>query len=69
MINRLEQSKSDIEQTLDPNSGDLQIAVASTTNLFISHILVRFEQQYSKMTFHLEVTNRKSPALFPWLLG
>ncbi len=59
VINRLEQSKSDIEQTLDPNSGHLQIAVATTTNLFISYILARFKQQHPKMTFHLEVANRK----------
>ena len=59
VIEKLEQSKSDIEQTLDPESGHLQIAVATTTNSFVSRILAKFKNQYPKMTFHLEVTNRK----------
>ncbi|BBB22835.1 transcriptional regulator, LysR family [Abyssogena phaseoliformis symbiont OG214] len=59
VINKLEQTKSDIEQTLDPDSGHLQIAVATTTNSFISRVLAKFKRQYPKMTFHLEVTNRK----------
>ncbi len=60
IINNLEQSKLNIEQILNPNTGHLQIAVATTANLFISQILVKFKQQYPKMTFYLEVTNRKS---------
>ncbi len=59
VINKLEEVKSDIEQILDPNSGHLQIAVATTANSFISHVLAKFKQKYPKMTFHLEVTNRK----------
>ncbi|MDC9726916.1 MAG: LysR family transcriptional regulator [Candidatus Thioglobus sp.] len=59
VIGTLENSKKDIEQTLDPDSGHLQIAVATTTNSFVSRILAKFKAQYPKMTFHLEVTNRK----------
>ncbi len=55
----LEKSKSEIEQTLDPEAGHLQIAVATTTNSFVSRVLAKFKRQYPKMTFHLEVTNRK----------
>ncbi len=60
VIAKLEQSKSDIEQTLDPESGHLQIAVATTTNSFVSRILAQFKKTHPKMTFHLEVTNRKA---------
>ncbi|MBL6985076.1 MAG: LysR family transcriptional regulator [Candidatus Thioglobus sp.] len=59
VIHTLEQSKSEIEQTLDPEAGHLQIAVATTTNSFVSRILAKFKAKYPKMTFHLEVTNRK----------
>ena len=59
VINILEQTKSDIEQTIDPDAGHLQIAVATTTNSFVSRILAKFKAQYPKMTFYLEVTNRK----------
>lgn len=59
VIDRLEQSRCEIEQTLVPESGHLQIAVATTTNSFVSRILAKFKNQYPKMTFHLEVTNRK----------
>ncbi|MBE8189321.1 MAG: LysR family transcriptional regulator [Candidatus Thioglobus sp.] len=60
IITKLEQSKSEIEQTLDPKSGHLQISVATTTNSFVSRILAKFKQQNPQMTFYLEVTNRKS---------
>lgn len=59
VIDKLEKSRSDIEQTLDPESGHLQIAVATTTNSFVSRILAKFKKLYPNMTFHLEVTNRK----------
>jgi len=59
VIAKLEQTKTDIEQALDPEAGHLQIAVATTTNSFVSRILAKFKKQYPKMTFHLEVTNRK----------
>jgi DNA-binding transcriptional LysR family regulator len=55
----LEQTQLDIQQILDPEAGHLQIAVATTTNSFVSRILAKFKQQYPKMTFHLEVTNRQ----------
>ncbi|SMN11500.1 RuBisCO operon transcriptional regulator CbbR [uncultured Candidatus Thioglobus sp.] len=59
VIARLEQGQAEIEQTLDPEAGHLQIAVATTTNSFVSRVLAKFKKQYPKMTFHLEVTNRK----------
>lgn len=59
VIARLEQGKAEIEQTLNPKAGHLQIAVATTTNSFVSRILAKFKAKYPKMTFHLEVTNRK----------
>lgn len=59
VINTLENSKKDIEQILDPESGHLQIAVATTTNSFVSRILAKFKADFPNMTFHLEVTNRK----------
>ncbi|SMN00643.1 RuBisCO operon transcriptional regulator CbbR [uncultured Candidatus Thioglobus sp.] len=59
VIARLEQGKAEIEQTLNPEAGHLQIAVATTTNSFVSRILAKFKAKYPKMTFHLEVTNRK----------
>ena len=59
VISTLESSRSEIEQTLNPDSGHLQIAVATTTNSFVSRILAKFKNKYPKMTFHLEVTNRK----------
>jgi DNA-binding transcriptional LysR family regulator len=59
VIATLEQSKADIEQTLNPDSGHLEISVATTTNAFISRVLAKFKKQYPNMTFHLKVTNRK----------
>ncbi len=59
VITKLEQSKIDIEQTLNPDSGHLQIVAATTTNSLVSRILAKFKKKYPKMTFHLEVTNRK----------
>lgn len=60
VIGKLEQSRLDIEQTLDPEAGHLQIAVATTTNSFVSRVLAKFKKEYPKMTFFLEVTNRKA---------
>ncbi|CAC9598353.1 hypothetical protein [uncultured Gammaproteobacteria bacterium] len=59
IIATLEQSKADIEQTLHPDSGHLEITATTTTNAFVSRILAQFKKQHPKMTFHLEVTNRK----------
>lgn len=59
VIAKLEQSKANIEQTLNPDSGHLEISVATTTNSFVSRALAQFKKQYPNMTFHLEVTNRK----------
>ncbi len=60
VIGKLEQSRSDIEQALNPDTGHLQIAVTTTTNSFVSRALAKFKKQHPKMTFFLEVTNRKS---------
>jgi DNA-binding transcriptional LysR family regulator len=59
VIDKLEQLRVNIEQTLDPEAGHLQITVATTTNSFVSRILAKFKKDFPKMTFHLEVTNRK----------
>jgi DNA-binding transcriptional LysR family regulator len=59
IISMLEQTQSDIEQILDPESGHLQIAVATTTNSFVSRALAKFKKENPKMSFHLEVTNRQ----------
>ncbi len=59
VISTLESSRLEIEQTLNPDSGHLQIAVATTTNSFVSRILAKFKSKYPQMTFHLEVTNRR----------
>lgn len=59
VISILEQNKSDIEQTLNPETGHLQIAATTTSNSFVSRILAQFKKQYPKMSFHLEVTNRQ----------
>ncbi len=59
VIATLEQSKAGIEQTLNPDSGHLEISVATTTNSFVSRALAQFKKKYPNMTFHLEVTNRK----------
>ncbi|ALE52911.1 LysR family transcriptional regulator [Candidatus Thioglobus autotrophicus] len=60
VIDTLEKSKLDIDQTLDPEAGHLQIAVATTTNSFVSHILAKFKKKYPRMSFYLDVTNRES---------
>jgi DNA-binding transcriptional LysR family regulator len=60
IIDKLEKSHSEIQQTLDPEAGHLQIAVATTTNSFISHVLAKFKKQYPRMSFYLDVTNRES---------
>jgi len=57
-INVLENSKLEIEQNLNPDSGHLQIAVATTANSFVSRLLSRFKKEYPKMTFYIDVTNR-----------
>jgi DNA-binding transcriptional LysR family regulator len=60
VINLLEQASSEIEHTLNPETGHLQIAVATTANSFISRLLSNFRLQYPRMSFHLDVTNRKT---------
>jgi DNA-binding transcriptional LysR family regulator len=60
VISKLEKTHADIEQALNPESGHLQIAVATTTSSFTSQVLAKFKQNYPKMTFYLEVTNRQS---------
>jgi len=57
-INVVENSKLEIEQSLNPNSGHLQIAVATTANSFVSRLLSKFKKEFPKMTFYIDVTNR-----------
>jgi DNA-binding transcriptional LysR family regulator len=57
-INVVENSKLEIEQSLNPNSGHLQIAVATTANSFVSNLLSKFKKEFPKMTFYMDVTNR-----------
>jgi len=57
-INVVENSKLEIDQSLNPDSGHLQIAVATTANSFVSRLLSRFKKEYPKMTFYIDVTNR-----------
>ena len=57
-INVVENSKLEIDQSLNPDSGHLQIAVATTANSFVSNLLSRFKKEYPKMTFYIDVTNR-----------
>ena len=59
-INVVENSKLEIEQNLNPDSGHLQIAVATTANSFVSRLLSRFKNEYPKMTFYIDVTNRQA---------
>jgi len=59
-INVVENSKLEIEQNLNPDSGHLQIAVATTANSFVSRLLSRFKKEYPKMTFYIDVTNRRA---------
>jgi LysR family transcriptional regulator, low CO2-responsive transcriptional regulator len=59
-INTLENSKLEIDEVLNPDSGHLQIAVATTANSFISALLAKFKNDYPKMTFYIDVTNRQS---------
>lgn len=55
-----EASKLEIEHALNPDSGHLQIAVAATANSFTSSLLSKFKQHYPKMTFYLDITNRRA---------
>ena len=59
-INIVEISKLDIDESLKPDAGHLQIAVATTANSFISSLLSKFKKEYPKMTFYIDVTNRKA---------
>jgi len=59
-INVVENSKLEIDQSLNPDSGHLQIAVATTANSFVSRLLSRFKKEYPKMTFYIDVTNRQA---------
>ena len=58
IIDKLEKSNLYINQMLDPNSGHLNIVVATTANSFISRLLAKFKTENPKMSFHLEITNR-----------
>ena len=57
-INVVENSKLEIDQSLNPDSGHLQIAVATTANSFVSRLLSKFKKEFPKMTFYIDVTNR-----------
>ncbi|MFL2466364.1 MAG: LysR family transcriptional regulator [Candidatus Pseudothioglobus sp.] len=57
-INTLESSKLEINEILNPDSGHLQIAVATTANSFVSTLLAKFKKEFPKMTFYIDVTNR-----------
>ena len=59
-ISSLETSKLEIDEILNPDSGHLQIAVATTANSFISTLLAKFKKAFPKMTFYIDVTNRQS---------
>ena len=59
-INVVENSKLEINQSLNPDSGHLQIAVATTANSFVSNLLSKFKKELPKMTFYMDVTNRHS---------
>ena len=59
-INIVEISKLDIDESLKPDAGHLQIAVATTANSFISSLLSKFKKEFPKMTFYIDVTNRKA---------
>ncbi len=57
-INVVENSKLEIEQSLNPDAGHLQIAVATTANSFVSNLLSKFKKEFPRMTFYMDVTNR-----------
>ncbi len=57
-ISIVESSKLEIEQSLNPESGHLQIAVATTANSFVSNLLSKFKNEFPNMTFYIDVTNR-----------
>ena len=59
-INVVENSKLEINQSINPDSGHLQIAVATTANSFVSNLLSKFKKEFPKMTFYMDVTNRHS---------
>jgi len=60
IIATAESSKLEIEHALNPDSGHLQIAVATTANSFASSLLSKFKKSYPHMTFYMDVTNRRS---------
>ena len=57
-INVVENSKLEIEQSLNPDAGHLQIAVATTANSFVSNLLSKFKKEFPRMTSYMDVTNR-----------
>ena len=59
-INVVENSKLEIDQSLNPDSGHLQIAVATTANSFVSNLLSKFKKEFPQMTFYMDVTNRQA---------
>jgi DNA-binding transcriptional LysR family regulator len=58
IIRELEKNKQEITQVLNPESGHLNIAVATTANSFVSGILADFKHKNPKITFNLEILNR-----------
>lgn len=60
IIDKLEITKQSVNELINPNTGHLKIAVATTANLFVSKLLVKFRKKHPKISFHLEVTNRRS---------
>lgn len=60
IIDLLEISKQEIDNTLVPEKGHLSLAVATTTHSYVSRVLVDFKKDYPRMSFDLQVTNREN---------
>jgi DNA-binding transcriptional LysR family regulator len=56
---QLAEAEAIIEDLKGVKRGTLTIAVASTANYFAPRILAAFKENYDKVTFSLDVTNRK----------
>ncbi|MCG6968268.1 MAG: LysR family transcriptional regulator [Gammaproteobacteria bacterium] len=56
---QLAEAEAIIEDLKGVKRGTLTIAVASTANYFAPRILAAFKETYDKVTFSLDVTNRK----------
>ena len=59
IITILEQSKKHIDQTLNPETGKITIAVVTTANSFVSRLLSEFKKIHPQISFHLNVNNRQ----------